>query len=251
LELLVKETTSKEKAWNEVKQLLDNQIIVGLKLDCYYLEYFKNPFHFAGHYVAIYRYDNNYAYLIDTKQQGIKVKTSLESLSKARSAKGSMSSKNLFYTISKSKNDFNIKDEILSAIRNNAKEYINPPIANIGYKGIEKTSKEIINWYNTSKNVEYEFKQTSILMEKAGTGGSLFRNLYRDFLKESYDILKMEKLNNGYRAFEEIALLWNSVSKLFDKTSKTKDIKFIYEASNILKIISQKEKDTMVELEKI
>jgi len=248
LNLTVKETTSKEKAWNEVKQLLDNQIIVGIKLDCYYLEYFKNPFHFAGHYVVIYGYDNDYAYLIDTKQQGNKVKTSLESLSKARSAKGSMSSKNLLYTIDKTKAGCNIKESIINAIKNNAENYLNPPIANIGYKGIEKTSKEIIKWYNTSKNVEYEFKQASILMEKAGTGGSLFRNMYRDFLKEAYCMLKMKTLNDGYKAFEEIELLWNSVSKLFEKRSKTKDIKYIQEASNALKIISEKEKNIMEKL---
>ena len=31
-------------------------------------------------------------------------------------------------------------------------------------------------------------------MEKAGTGGALFMNLYRDFLKESYQLLKVEEI---------------------------------------------------------
>ncbi len=43
----------------------------------------------------------------------------------------------------------------------------------------------------TSKDIENEFKTTAMLMEKAGTGGALFRNFYRDFLKESYDLLKI------------------------------------------------------------
>src|SRR5512145_1539550 len=45
LELTVKETTSTKKAWESVKGLIDNGQVVGLKLDCYHLEYFSRPFH--------------------------------------------------------------------------------------------------------------------------------------------------------------------------------------------------------------
>ncbi|MEK7432772.1 MAG: BtrH N-terminal domain-containing protein [Cyanobacteriota bacterium] len=251
LELIVKETASKEKAWNNVKELIDNGKIVGLKLDCYHLEYFSVPFHFAGHYVAIYDYDDNYSFLIDTKQQGGKVKTSLKSLALARAEKGSMSSKNLYYTISKTNKEFDLKNIIINAIKNNAKDYINPPISNIGYKGILKTSSEIIKWFKNSKNIENEFKTTAMMMEKAGTGGSLFRNFYRDFLKESYDLLGFNELKLGYEEFIEIAKLWNNVSDLFEKVSETQDFKYIQEASDILKIISLKEKNVMEMLEKI
>lgn len=74
LELTVKETSSQQKAWDQVKALLDNGQVVGLKLDCYHLEYFSNPFHFAGHYAAIYGYDHKNAFLVDTRQQGSEVK---------------------------------------------------------------------------------------------------------------------------------------------------------------------------------
>ena len=95
LELTVKETSSGQKAWENVKSLIDNGQVVGLKLDCFHLEYFSRPFHFAGHYTALYGYDNENAFLVDTKQQGGKVKTTLKSLALARSEKGPMSSKNL------------------------------------------------------------------------------------------------------------------------------------------------------------
>ena len=72
-------------------------------------------------------------------------------------------------------------------IHNNAKTYLNPPIKNLTYKGIYKVSDEIIKRFDNSKSVEYDFKTTAMLMEKAGTGGTIFRNLYRDFLKEAYD----------------------------------------------------------------
>lgn len=245
LELTVKETSSTQKAWDNVKELIDKGQAVGLKLDCFYLQYFSRPLHFAGHYVAIYGYDNEDAFLVDTRPQGGQVKTSLKSLSLARAEKGPMSSKNLYYTLRKTGKKADLKTAIVTAIRNNATEHINPPISNIGYKGILKTSTEIIKWFKTSKDIEHDFKTSAMLMEKAGTGGALFRNLYRDFLKESYDLLKLDKLKAGHEAFVEIATLWTSVSRLFEQVSQAKDFKYIQQASDILKIISDKEKRAM------
>ncbi len=251
LELAVKETSSTQKAWDSVKNIIDSGKVVGLKLDCFYLEYFSKPFHFAGHYTAIYGYDNENAFLVDTKQQGGQVTTSLTSLTKARAEKGPMSSKNLYYVLSKTNKEFEIKSAVANSIRNNATDYINPPITNIGYKGILKTSKEILNWFDTSKNIESEFEACAMIMEKAGTGGALFRNLYRDFLKESYDILKLDTLKQAHQEFIDIANLWTEISELFVKVSKTKDKKYIEQASEILKQLSIKEKNVMEKLAKI
>lgn len=56
----------------------------GKAVSLYHLEYFTNPIHFAGHYVAIIGYDEEKTYLVDTAQQGGEVSTS---------------SKNLFYSM--------------------------------------------------------------------------------------------------------------------------------------------------------
>lgn len=245
LELVVKETASVQKAWDKVKELLDNGQAVGLKLDCYYLEYFSNPFHFAGHYAAIYGYDEEYAYLVDTRQQGAQVQTSLKSLEQARAAKGPMSSRNLYYTLQKTGYEPDLSTAVLTAIRHNAGDYLNPPITNIGYKGILKAGTQLIKWFKESRNIESEFKAAAMLMEKAGTGGALFRNLYRDFLKESYDLLKLNELKSAHKAFCEIAILWTNVAQLFEEISRTQDIKYVYQASDILKSLSEKEKKAM------
>jgi len=245
LELIVKETSSKQKAWDGVKQLIDDGQPVGLKLDCYHLQYFSRPFHFAGHYATIYGYDDTYAYLVDTQQQGCLVKTSLESLAMARAEKGPMASKNLYYILQKTQQSYNLNKIILTAISNNAKTYLNPPITNIGYKGIFKAAKAIFEWFHSSKNIEQEFRHTARLMEKGGTGGALFRNLYRDFLKESYELLGLKPLNDAYEQFTEIANMWNTVSACFEKVSESKDIAYIEQASAVMKAISEKEKMAM------
>jgi len=248
LKLEVLETSSIKKAWENAKDNIEAEIPVGLKLDCYHLDYFTNKIHFAGHYVAMYGYDEKYAYLVDTMQQGGKVKTSLKSLELARKEKGPMSSRNLSYTIHKTGKDYDLKKAIANAIHNNAKDYLNPPIKNIGYKGILKTSKEIKRWFKNSKDIERDFKTTSMLMEKAGTGGALFRNLYRDFLKESFEILKIGQIQKAHNMLCDIAQLWTEVSKLLNKAGETKDIKFIDKASEILIDLSSKEKLAMEKL---
>jgi hypothetical protein len=241
LKLDVKETSSTQKAWENVKILIDKNIPVGLKLDCYHLDYFKEKFHFAAHYVAMYGYDDQFAYLVDTAPTGGKVKTSLKSLELARNPKGPMSSKNLSYTIKKSTSTAQLKNIIPKAIKENAKDYLNPPIQNIGYKGVGKASQALKKWYVKSKKPEEYLKIIAMLMEKAGTGGALFRNMYRDFLKESFKIVPSQELYEGHRRFSEIAEMWSTVARLFERA----DGNSLNEACDILSEISEKEKEAM------
>ncbi len=248
LDLVVKETSSIKKAWENVKYHLDNAQAVGLKLDCYHLDYFTNKIHFAGHYVAMYGHDEQFAYLVDTDQQGGRTKTTLKSLELARNEKGPMSSRNRSYTINKTNGFAELKTAIRTAIFNNANEYLNPPIKNISYKGIEKTAIEIRKWFKNSKDIKRDFQTTSVLMERAGTGGSIFRNLYRDFLEESANLLKIDGIYEAYMDFTEIAKLWKNVSDLFYKVGETNDEKCIDEASKILLSLSEKERIAMEKL---
>jgi hypothetical protein len=248
LSLEVKETTSGRKAWNSVKELIDSGVSVGLKLDCFHLEYFSQPFHFAGHYVAMYGYDDQYAYLVDTAQQGSKVKTSLESLAKARAEKGPMSSRNLFYRISVSDKQYDLKKAIAEAVRSNAKAFLNPPIRNVSYLGIEKTSKEVIKWFERSKDVPGDFKTCAMLMEKAGTGGALFRNLYRDFLKEAHLVSSDDQFKRGYEDFCAIAEHWSQVIELFETIATTQERKYVDEVSELFQVLAVAERQAMERL---
>lgn len=245
LKLTVNETSSVKKAWDTVKENLDRDIPTGLKLDSYYLDYFSTKIHFAGHYVTIYGYDETYAYLIDTAQQGELVKATLENLQLARNAKGPMASKNMSITICKPDVIPPIKDLILPAIKRNAEDYLNPPIQNVGYKGIAKTGKEIFKWFDGSKDIRGDFTTQAMLMEQAGTGGALFRNIYRNFLKESFELLRLDQLEQGYSDFTEIAYLWTKVSSAFEKVGQTGNKEYLHDAAETLAIISEKEKYTM------
>ena len=87
-----------------------------------------------------------------------------------------------------------------------------------------------------------------MLMERAGTGGSLFRNLYRDFLKESSELLDSTELKEAYKDYSKIAGQWKMVSDLFYKGGETNEIQYIDKASDLLKEIAENEKKTMENL---
>ncbi|NND95789.1 MAG: BtrH N-terminal domain-containing protein [Pirellulaceae bacterium] len=248
LTLNVQQTASTKKAWENVVRLIDADTPVGLKLDCFHLDYFSTPIHFAGHYVALYGYDDEVAYLIDTDQQGGQVTTSLDSLARARSEKGPMSSKNLSYWISGAVEPDELADVVVTAIWNNATDYLNPPITNISYKGILKTSREIKKWFASSNHIKRDFQTTSMLMERAGTGGALFRNLYRDFLLEAHELTSLAELKKASIALDRIATLWSTVADCFFDAGESADVQFIQKASELLVDISSREESVMTDL---
>lgn len=239
------ETSSVDKAWLNVLRSVDQGIPVGLKLDSYYLDYFTNKVHFAGHYAVIYGYDEEDAYMSDTRQQGGLVKTRLTSLSSARNAKGPMSSRNRSFTLDPVDALPPLIPAIRTALTNNALDYLNPPIRNIGNKGIVRMSSEIQKWPSRVKNYEHDLCLIALLMERAGTGGALFRNLYRDFLRECADMLEDRRIVQAHRLFAEIAPLWVNVSALIDHSGRTGSHRELQQASALLLEIAEKERMAM------
>ncbi|PTM58750.1 BtrH N-terminal domain-containing protein [Desmospora activa] len=247
LELTVKiqETSSVNKAWQNVRSCIDRGLPVGLKLDSYYLDYFTNNVHFAGHYAVLYGVDDEYAYMADTKQQGGLVKTRLTSLTAARNAKGPMSSRNRSFTLEPIDALPPLAPAIRASLTKNAHDYLHPPIRNIGNKGIVKMSDEILKWPSRSNNIEHDLCLAALLMERAGTGGALFRNLYRDFLKECVDQLEDPNIEQAHRLFTAIAPMWVNVSALIDHAGRTGSHQDLQQASKLLLEIADKERAAM------
>ena len=240
-----KETSSTKKAWENVRAEIDAGVPVGLQLDCYYLDYFTHKVHFGAHYVAMHGYDDRYAHLVDTAQQGGRVKATLENVEMARSAKGPMTSRNLSYTMAKVDGDPDLGEAALRAIRANAEDFLNPPIKNIGYKGIEKAAREVRKWLGRSERPEEDLALAAVLMERGGTGGALFRNMYKDFLGECVALVGGEELEDGRRMYSEIAPMWTEVAALIGEAGETGEQAHLDRASELLSGLSEKEKAAM------
>lgn len=248
LALRVKETSSVRTAWRNVAEQIDGGVPVGLQLDSYHLEYFTSKVHFGGHFVALYGYDDERAFVVDTAQQGGSVSTSLESLERARAEKGPMTAKNRSFTIAADAPVRPLPDAIRAAVRANAAEFLDPPIANLGYRGIGKAAVQVRRWLDRSDDPARDLPQAAILMERAGTGGALFRRIYRDFLEECMTLVADAGLLRAYEKYREIVPLWTEVARLFTQAGETGDARPLNDASALLSELAQLEQEAMTAL---
>lgn len=255
IDLHVNETTSQRRAWDRLRTTLENGIPVGLQLDSHDLEYFGSRVHFAGHIVAMYGYDHDTAYLVDTAQQGGQVTTSLESLARARAARGPMSAHHRAFTVSvpaEARQPDQIRQAIVPAIVACAKKFLAPPIANLGNRGIVTTAERIPSWLERLDDPPRDLAVIAMLMERAGTGGALFRNLYRDFLTESGELVTRashaELIGENAVRFAESAQYWTRASEKIEHAGATGRAEFLGEAADIIRQIATLETTAMTSL---
>lgn len=245
LELEVKETSSKSKAWENLYGPLTDGMPVGLQLDSYYLDYFTSKIHFAGHSLACFGMDDDHVIVVDTKQQGGKHKVAISNLEKARFEKGPMSAKARSWTIKSTAKKINFPLIIKRAIRQNAKSYLAPEFKGMSYLGIEKLAKSLPTWLEIAKEPEKDLALAALLMERAGTGGSIFRCFYRDFLAESFQLLGLKSIERAHFEFKIIAEDWHKVACLIEMAGKNFTVGPLILASRICEELSVKEKEAM------
>ncbi|MEN3540734.1 BtrH N-terminal domain-containing protein [Microbispora sp. ZYX-F-249] len=251
LTLTTQETTSPRKAWENVAAPIDAGRPVGLQLDCYHLDYFRSKVHFGGHVVAMYGYDEHDAYLVDTDQQGGAVRTSRAALAMARAERGPMTARHRSFTITLPARPLSWQDRIVPAIRDCADAFLAAPIANLGYRGIGKAGRQVPGWLRRAGEPRRDLPQAALLMEQGGTGGALFRVLYRDFLDECTRLIDDDDLRAGHRLYAEAAVLWARVSSLIAKAGETGDAGHLEEAGVILHDLARIEEEAMQALRRL
>lgn len=262
LTLHTHETTSARTAWENIRQPLDDGTPVGLQLDSYYLEYFTTKVHFGGHVVAMTGYDEADAFLVDTAQQGGVVTTSLTSLASARAARGPMSARHRSFTIETNHStDMSSTDLVtvaLQAMVECATNFLNPPIANIGHRGIHTTATRMTTWLDRVSNPRDDLGTIAMIMERAGTGGGLFRNLYGDFLTECSNLIGESSIDVDQAAIDASAELfhtsaqqWTNVSELIAQAGETSDVTMLVQASHIVQEIAEIETSAMTLLQSL
>jgi hypothetical protein len=245
IDLEVRETTSVRKAWQNISEYIDIGQPVGLQVDCYHLEHFNHAFHFAGHFITIYGYENEYAYIADT---GKKYKVSLRNLEKARFEKGQMAGKALSYTLKRKGSIVDLKSIIPKALNAVATEFLQPPLKCFGFLGIQKLSKEMLNWENQIDNPNDLIDQSE-MMENAGTGGAIFRNFYRDYLFECMDVFPgNKKIEKAAELYKEAAKNWSTCADLIRTAGENNDMSLLQIASDICYENSRLEKEAMEQL---
>ncbi|MBX9386697.1 BtrH N-terminal domain-containing protein [Streptomonospora nanhaiensis] len=248
LDLRVQETASPRRGWENAAAAIDAGRPVGLQLDSRHLDYFTPQTRFGGHIVAMYGYDDHRAYLVDTRQQGGAVTTGLAGLARARAARGPMTARHRSFTLTVPPDAPAPADRIVPAITACARAFLDPPIANLGHRGIDKAGRLVRTWLERGGDPRQDLPRAALLMESAGTGGALFRNLYRDFLGECARLLDSPRLRAGHELYAEAAAGWTEAAALIARAGETGEACHLDRAGSLLARLARTERAAMHEL---
>jgi Domain of unknown function (DUF4872)/Butirosin biosynthesis protein H, N-terminal len=244
IELLRQETTSKAKAEATLLAALDEGDVVGLKLDRYHLDFCHDDHHFAAHYLACIGHKDGRFIVVETTPLAIE-STSMESMAEARASRGPMSSRSLSVRLTSAPFDVSdLANACTTAIRATAETFLKPPIKNMGYTGIAKTSTLMRRWYETIDKPDQALGSIGRSMEDNGTGGGFFRTLWAGFLLETASI-------TGSTAYEQIADRYHRISKQWTEVSnllRQADKIAVLEAAAIVEELAVEEREAMEEL---
>ena len=234
--------TSANKAWEESKSMIDQGIPLLLRVDIAYMPYegFDEEMeeaHFGGHAVTLGGYDEEtgVVYIGDTEFKGFQ-EVPIEILKKARSSTYGpkfMHPGNTQFSMTRRADGKHppLAAGVKLAIQKVANNMLRPSTNTNGIQGLKLFANSLFNWkemlnktITNSKGkkislAQLMFELTYGYIETWGTGGSSFRKLYKEFLKE---LLIHPELKEGPRAWnsEEFSTLEECIPIISESAQK-------------------------------
>ena len=252
--------TITEKAWEESKMLINQDIPLILRIDLGYLPYFREEgdIHFGGHAITLAGYDeeNGIAFVGDSEFEGFQ-EISIEQLKKGRSSEYGpkfMRPNNTQFSMKRRPDGKHppLAAGVKVAIQRVANNMLRPSVSNNGIQGLKLFASSIPLWDKKLKGESKDptgkpisrarlmFELLHGYIETWGTGGASFRNLYKQFLVE---LLNHSEIREGAKAWasEDFKVLEECISIIGDSALNWTLI------AEILKKAADKYKDNCLE----
>ncbi|MFW9942670.1 MAG: BtrH N-terminal domain-containing protein [Candidatus Thorarchaeota archaeon] len=221
----ITETASINTAHNNLINLLQKGQPAITFVDFAYLPYFfpegtpipnENSGHFGAHTIVTYGIDEDKDKVLISDRYANPHEMTYTQLKAARGSKfAPFPAKNKLVELVLPKKVKDIKQNIPASIKANADFMFNPPIRNMGLKGFQRWREMLPTWINFSDNdLLYGLVSVYIYMETGGTGGAMFRILYRDFLKEVGELLRNDSLLKAADVYDDIIVKLREVEHL-------------------------------------
>lgn len=220
-----------ERAWLEVKEMLDSGTPVMVHVDVYYLDYLRAKRHFSGHRVVLVGYDDEegVAFVADNDRDEVQECT-LANLAKARAAAYlPQPADNAFYRFDVPARltplDEAIKPALQKAVRYNI--HLTPErerFSRNGYSavrgvaGLRELSSAMAGWPDSmdDETLSLLCKSLYVGVEKGGTGyGGFFRRIYGRFLREASGVMGSPGLDDLGDEFVSIGDMWTETALTF------------------------------------
>jgi hypothetical protein len=223
-------TASAKKAEKGMLDILEQGQPVMLQVDMGFLPYFDfggEEYHFGGHYIVACGYDPETQMVLVADRDEKLYSVSKSDLEKARGSQYKpFSPNNRWFSFDFTNKRTPTADEVRQAIKEQVEGMLNPPITNMGVKGIRKAAKRSLKWPEVldEKMLRFTMFNTYIFIAPdGGTGGGIFRYMFGRFLKEAAEIIGEARFVDIAEDFQHIGDRWQEAAGLFHQGWEAKD----------------------------
>lgn len=215
-----------ERAWRALRDRIDRGEPVMISTDTFYLGYHKTTSHFPGHRCVVVGYDDasQTVSIADRKFEALQ-QCSYEELRRARNAPDHpMSCENQY-------GDFGgaaelgrpLAEAIRVAIRRNAQQMLEPESdLPAGIPALNALAADFADWAK-AEDWSWAARFGYQVVVKRGAGGSFFRSLYADFLRESGPLVPGIARVLPPERMEAIASRWRDLAALLKDQSEREE----------------------------
>ncbi len=247
--------SSKKKAQEELDQMLQKKIPVGLQVGVFNLVYFPDEyrFHFNAHNLVVFGKEGD-QYLISDPVMEQPVSLTEKELEKVRFAQGALPPKGHMYYLTDIPKDIHLEQAIIKGIKQTCNDML-APVPIIGVRAMRWVAKSIKKWPEKIgiKKTNHYLGQLIRMQEEIGTGGGGFRFIYAAFLQEASQVLHKPELIEMSKEMTEIGDEWRDFALNISRVYKNRNSKdqIYQELSQQLMNLSYKEEDFFKRLKKM